>query len=111
MVQLAPEGKFVKQLLRTKAGVFKIENLFGGEHADVGTVVEGGNSPQPEGGATEAIVETGDDDDGLCVICLTNEKNTVVIPCRHLCLCKECAEELRNRAGQKCPVCRGPLHQ
>jgi hypothetical protein len=116
MVSLRPTGKFLKQLLRTKAGVFKIESLFGGEHADVGTIIEspqtrgpvGGESPQPEG-VMAGVVED-NDEEGLCVICLTNEKTTVVMPCRHLCLCKECAEELRQRSP-KCPVCRGPIAQ
>ena len=111
MVQLLPQGKFLKQLLRTAQGVFKVEHMFGGEHADVGTVVDPGaqRSESPQADATAGVVED-EDEDGLCVICLTNEKTTVVIPCRHLCLCKECAEELRQK-GPKCPVCRGPLNQ
>jgi hypothetical protein len=111
MVQLLPQGKFLKQLLRTSQGVFKIENMFGGEHADVGTVVDptAQRSESPQADATAGVVDD-EDEDGLCVICLTNEKTTVVIPCRHLCLCKECAEELRQK-GPKCPVCRGPLNQ
>lgn len=111
MVQLLPQGKFLKQLLRTAQGVFKVENMFGGEHADVGTVVDAQaqRSESPQADATAGVVDD-EDEDGLCVICLTNEKTTVVIPCRHLCLCKECAEELRQK-GPKCPVCRGPLNQ
>ena len=26
-----------------------------------------------------------------CVICYTNTKNTVVLPCRHMCLCIDCS--------------------
>jgi len=43
-----------------------------------------------------------------CVICITNPRNTVVIPCRHMCLCHECAEALRHQTN-KCPICRGSV--
>eukprot|EP01092_Planopodium_desertum_P010716 TRINITY_DN48132_c0_g1_i4.p1 TRINITY_DN48132_c0_g1~~TRINITY_DN48132_c0_g1_i4.p1 ORF type:complete len:216 (-),score=13.85 TRINITY_DN48132_c0_g1_i4:81-728(-) len=33
---------------------------------------------------------------------------TSVLPCRHLCLCAECAEVLRYKAN-KCPICRAPV--
>ena len=36
-----------------------------------------------------------------CTVCLENEKSVVMWPCRHLCVCPECAIKLR-----KCPVCR-----
>lgn len=47
-----------------------------------------------------------------CVICLTDPRNTVVLPCQHLCLCEECASHLQVGAalrGDKCPICRGPI--
>ena len=28
----------------------------------------------------------------LCVICLVNRRDTTVLPCRHLCMCQECAQ-------------------
>jgi len=43
-----------------------------------------------------------------CVICMTEARNTVVIPCRHMCLCHQCAEVLRHQSN-KCPICRGPV--
>ncbi|CAN0535843.1 unnamed protein product, partial [Ectocarpus sp. 12 AP-2014] len=36
-----------------------------------------------------------------CVICLTDPKNTLLLPCRHLCVCTECFRHV-----DKCPVCR-----
>lgn len=36
-----------------------------------------------------------------CVICLTDPKNTVLLPCRHLCVCAACFRHV-----DKCPVCR-----
>ena len=33
-----------------------------------------------------------DAEERLCVICLVNERNTTVLPCRHMCMCNECAQ-------------------
>ncbi|CAH8365346.1 unnamed protein product [Eruca vesicaria subsp. sativa] len=51
-----------------------------------------------------------DSDDKECVICLTEPKDTAVMPCRHLCLCSDCAKELRFQSN-KCPICRQPIHE
>jgi hypothetical protein len=40
-----------------------------------------------------------------CVICYTNPRNTVILPCRHLCICNECANIVRTQTN-KCPLCR-----
>ncbi|EDW13511.2 mitochondrial ubiquitin ligase activator of nfkb 1-A [Drosophila mojavensis] len=46
-----------------------------------------------------------------CVVCLERNKNIVILPCRHLCLCKECAQQLhRLESGHRCPVCRNDVH-
>lgn len=39
--------------------------------------------------------------DMTCVICFSNTRNTVFIPCRHFCACYQCS--LRCN---KCPICR-----
>lgn len=104
-VELLPGAKMVMQLLEVGGKVYQVEHLFGGEQATTGTVVEEGATGP---GSPSGVVDG--EEENLCVICLTNEKNTAVIPCRHLCLCKECAEELRQKSP-KCPVCRGPIHQ
>ena len=45
----------------------------------------------------------GSADDGMCVVCYDGPKDTAVLPCKHLCACKECAPALRA-----CPICREP---
>eukprot|EP00475_Leptophrys_vorax_P016319 TRINITY_DN22787_c0_g1_i1.p1 TRINITY_DN22787_c0_g1~~TRINITY_DN22787_c0_g1_i1.p1 ORF type:complete len:391 (+),score=60.04 TRINITY_DN22787_c0_g1_i1:104-1174(+) len=40
-----------------------------------------------------------------CVICMCNYANTAVLPCRHMCLCQDCATLLRSQSN-KCPICR-----
>ncbi|XAR54627.1 hypothetical protein NMG60_11029850 [Bertholletia excelsa] len=50
-----------------------------------------------------------DDDPGKeCVICMTEPKDTAVLPCRHMCMCMSCAKELRLQSN-KCPMCRQPI--
>lgn len=47
-----------------------------------------------------------------CVVCLSDPRNTAILPCRHLCLCEECARELTIGAqlrGDTCPICRGKI--
>ncbi|KAL5541670.1 hypothetical protein UlMin_009380 [Ulmus minor] len=58
--------------------------------------------------ASEGIA---DNDSGMeCVICMTEPKDTFVLPCRHMCMCSECAKELRLQSN-KCPICRQPIEE
>ncbi|XP_011012917.1 PREDICTED: probable E3 ubiquitin-protein ligase LUL4 [Populus euphratica] len=45
-----------------------------------------------------------------CVICMAEPKDTAVLPCRHMCMCGKCANELRLQSN-KCPICRQPIEQ
>ncbi|KEH32196.1 putative aminoacyltransferase, E1 ubiquitin-activating enzyme [Medicago truncatula] len=45
-----------------------------------------------------------------CVICMTEPKDTAVLPCRHMCMCGECAKALRVQSNN-CPICRQPIEQ
>jgi len=50
--------------------------------------------------------QSSDDNEGVeCVVCMTNPRDTTVLPCRHMCLCANCAKILRFQSN-KCPVCR-----
>ena len=40
-----------------------------------------------------------------CVICLTNKRTHAIFPCRHVCLCADCAVMLREQTN-RCPICR-----
>lgn len=40
-----------------------------------------------------------------CVVCLEEPRDTLVLPCRHLCLCLTCAKALASTAqGNNCPI-------
>ncbi|KAH8413574.1 hypothetical protein KR009_012362 [Drosophila setifemur] len=41
-----------------------------------------------------------------CVVCLERSRNIVIMPCRHLCLCKECSQQLLSHMEERCPICR-----
>lgn len=43
-----------------------------------------------------------------CVICMCETRDTLILPCRHLCLCKLCAINLRVQSNN-CPICRIPF--
>jgi len=45
-------------------------------------------------------------EDRLCCICLVNEKDTVLMDCRHCCVCTTCAGTITN-----CPLCQSLIKQ
>lgn len=49
-----------------------------------------------------------EDNGSECVICMSDIRDTLILPCRHLCLCNSCADSLRYQANN-CPICRSPF--
>ena len=45
----------------------------------------------------------GSGNNGKCVVCFTNNRNTVFLPCRHSCCCKKCSGTLIEKV---CPLCK-----
>jgi len=59
----------------------------------------------------------GDDDDAMteCIICMTNDREVALLPCRHMCMCAECARIMMSphntsATRAKCPICRRRVH-
>ena len=45
-----------------------------------------------------------------CVVCLTGEREVILLDCGHVCVCADCAEQLLSLpANPTCPVCRAPI--
>lgn len=44
--------------------------------------------------------------DFLCMICFSNERNTVVYPCKHFVACNVCTQQL-----VACAICRAPIER
>jgi len=40
-----------------------------------------------------------------CVICLSDDRDTIVVPCGHMCICSRCASTM-VRQRDRCPLCR-----
>uniref|UniRef100_A0A8C5JPR0 E3 ubiquitin-protein ligase n=1 Tax=Junco hyemalis TaxID=40217 RepID=A0A8C5JPR0_JUNHY len=62
-------------------------------------------------GTTESWPPSDDensDNSNECVVCLSDLRDTLILPCRHLCLCNSCADTLRYQANN-CPICRLPF--
>ncbi|OTF73499.1 RING finger protein 157-like protein [Euroglyphus maynei] len=43
-----------------------------------------------------------------CVICMSDLRDTLILPCRHFCACYSCSESLRFQTNN-CPICRVPF--
>ena len=85
----------------------------------VGDMLSEGGEEEPENVAeTDGLLASpssgngGDHFDGSeaehkCVICRRNRRTTVLLPCRHLCLCAKCARTASDGSRLKhCPMCR-----
>ena len=49
-------------------------------------------------------------EDNKCIICFESSINTLFLPCRHVAVCKECADNLEVPGSIKgarcCPICK-----
>lgn len=50
-----------------------------------------------------------DSQESECLICLTELKTIAVLPCRHVCYCEACVNEVKSKNKTDCPVCRSPV--
>ena len=45
---------------------------------------------------------------GLCIICYSEKRNTIFLPCKHACCCNKCGSEIKYRF-KPCPICKTPI--
>lgn len=83
--------KVMKQILWVNKMRYELQEIYG-----IGNSVEGDTD--------------GNDLGKECVICLSEPRDTTVLPCRHMCLCSGCAKVLRFQTD-KCPICRQPVER
>mmetsp|Transcript_36603 Transcript_36603/g.67081 ORF Transcript_36603/g.67081 Transcript_36603/m.67081 type:complete len:296 (-) Transcript_36603:238-1125(-) len=51
-----------------------------------------------------------DDRDKSCVVCLTEPRDTAMLPCGHFCACYSCATHIRlSPSHSQCPMCRAAV--
>ncbi|KAI6183956.1 RING-type E3 ubiquitin transferase [Aphelenchoides bicaudatus] len=77
--------KPVKQKLITDGVVYLMQDVFGIENR-----------------------EANNERDFECSICKDCESDTILLPCRHLCLCHSCDESFLHNV-KECPFCRSPV--
>ena len=42
---------------------------------------------------------------GLCLICCSERRNTIFLPCKHACCCNKCGSQIKYRF-KPCPICK-----
>ena len=89
-----------------KASVIKQKLRFGDRGYELHEIF--GISDQSPSSKVGSDQDTGDINGTDCVICLSEPRDTTVLPCRHLCLCNHCADIMRLNT-RKCPICRQPV--
>nr|XP_023923875.1 probable E3 ubiquitin-protein ligase LUL2 [Quercus suber] len=83
--------RVMKQILWVNDMRYELQEIYG-----IGNVVEG---------------DTEENDSGKeCVICLSEPRDTTVLPCRHMCMCSGCAKALSIQTD-RCPICRQPIER
>lgn len=93
--------KILKQRLQVGNDLYDLEDIYGMPTESSGSPDDAEHEP-----VTGSLAGVADHDEGEdCVICLAEPRNTLVMPCRHMCLCSDCAGMLRQRTN-KCPICR-----
>lgn len=97
--------KVLKQKIWVEGVSYELQEIYGLEHA---AESKGNASSGDNAGSTGTTDRADDAEERLCVICLVNPRDTTVLPCRHMCLCSECAGELRKQTS-KCPICRNNI--
>jgi len=99
VVEKQSDGQWVLKAIKQKLFVdglcYLLQEIYGIENK----VVDGGY-----GGEDDDVEDTGAE----CVVCMSDMRDTLILPCRHLCLCNTCADSLRYQANN-CPICRAPF--
>lgn len=106
-------AKPMRQRIQVGGTVYELKEIYGmdGSSGGAGAAAAGGEGDRDGGaGGSSAAAGGAGADDGLlagaeCVVCLTDRRDTAVLPCRHMCLCYDCAQQLRLSTN-KCPICR-----
>lgn len=62
----------------------------------------------PDAAAVPAAASSNEEDHEECMICLSAGRDSVLFPCRHSCMCIDCAVKCAAN-NQKCPTCREPI--
>ncbi|XP_012227131.1 E3 ubiquitin ligase Rnf157 [Linepithema humile] len=100
VVEKHSDGTYVLKALKQKLYVdglcYLLQEIYGIENKNTENAKQQGSDEDTEDNGSE------------CVICMSEVRDTLILPCRHLCLCNSCADSLRYQANN-CPICRAPF--
>jgi len=97
----------LKQKIWVHGSSYELQEIYGIESC--GTSSSGGGDHNTGNSSSFGGADPSDASEE-CVICLSEPRDTTVLPCRHLCMCAECAHHLRTQVtGNVCPICRNPV--
>ncbi|OQS04354.1 hypothetical protein THRCLA_03396 [Thraustotheca clavata] len=90
----------LKQKVQVQGQTYELQEIYGMD----GSIAA---APKNSSEAAEAKIQASDEvvDGGECIICLSEPRNTTILPCRHMCICLECSDALK-KPGSTCPICR-----
>ncbi|XP_034946247.1 E3 ubiquitin ligase Rnf157 [Chelonus insularis] len=100
VVEKHSDGSYILKALKQKLYVdglcYLLQEIYGIENKNTENTKQQGSDEDTEDNGSE------------CVICMCDVRDTLILPCRHLCLCYGCADSLRYQANN-CPICRAPF--
>ncbi|CAD6230982.1 GSCOCG00006908001-RA-CDS [Cotesia congregata] len=100
VVEKQSDGSYILKALKQKLYVdglcYLLQEIYGIENKNTENTKQQGSDEDAEDNGSE------------CVICMCDVRDTLILPCRHLCLCYGCADSLRYQANN-CPICRAPF--
>ncbi|KAI5076337.1 hypothetical protein GOP47_0008402 [Adiantum capillus-veneris] len=82
--------RVIKQIIWVEGVRYELQEIYGIETVDGGGGIDNSDFGKE------------------CVICLSEQRDTTVLPCRHMCMCSACAKLLQQRTN-RCPICRTPV--
>ena len=77
--------RVVKQRIWVEGVSYELQEIYGIENCATGNATEDATAGKE------------------CVICLSEPRDTTVLPCRHMCMCSGCARLLRHQTN-RCPI-------
>lgn len=82
------DTRVLKQKIWVEGVSYELQEIYGIEQVAVGATSTAADESAKE-----------------CVICMSEARDTTVLPCRHMCMCATCARMLRHQTN-RCPICR-----